>query len=227
MGEEMSNIKKLSPSLMCGDWLNLDETIRELENLQIKWLHIDIMDGHFVKNITFGVDLINQIKSHSHLSLDIHMMVDDPMTFIPRLNIDANDMVCFHLEAVKDPMAIFEAIKLKKAIPGLALLPETDVMELKPYIEHIGIVLQMLTEPGFYGKKIKEGMIEKIGELSKFINEYNKDCLISVDGSVSFKLAEMMSNQGANIFVAGTSSIYNKSVSIEEGVHRLRELIAN
>jgi ribulose-phosphate 3-epimerase len=220
-----SNCKQISPSLMCGDWLNVESMIKRFEGIGVEWLHIDIMDGHFVPNVTFGIDMVNQIKKLSHIPLDVHIMAFEPEKYIKWLNLDERDFVSFHYEATSSVDDVLQVLEEKNIHAGLALKPETDMDVIIPYLDKLYSVLLMLTVPGSYGKSIEPGMIEKIRKTNKIIKEAGSETLIEVDGSVSFLLAKEMSEAGANVFVAGTSSIFNSSVTLEEGADKLRHII--
>ena len=141
--------KKLSASLMCADLLNLEDAIKELEKAGIDYLHIDIMDGAFVPNITLGFDLINSIKKVTGIPLDIHMMVNEPSLFIDRMNLTEEDIVCVHYESEKHIHRTLEAIKRKGCKAGLAINPQTPVEIIEPLIEYIDMLLVMTVSPGF------------------------------------------------------------------------------
>ncbi len=224
----MNEQKKLiAPSLMCSDWLQLKKTMRQLEALKVDLIHLDIMDGHFVPNITFGIETVNSIKSITSIPLDIHMMVLNPELFINKFNLDENDIITFHYEAVHSVTPVLDCIANKKVKAGIALKPYTEIKVIENYLDRLHIVLLMMTEPGSYGRPMELGMIKKIKDTKKLINKKKCKTLIEVDGSVSFALAGEMSNAGADIFVAGSSSIFNSNITIEEGSKRLRAILSN
>ncbi len=219
------NRGQISPSLMCSDWLNMEKTISILEKEEVDWLHIDIMDGHFVNNIAFSIDAINQIKAISRLPLDIHMMVEHPGELIERMDLSEGDLVTFHYEIEDDVDDILEQIRRDKIYCGLALMPDTDLRFIKPYLHKVDAILLMNTVPGFYGKTIEEGAMRKIGALSDLIHRSGEDVMISVDGSVSYELASEMRSLGADIFVAGTSSVFGDLDDLSGGIESLRGIV--
>ena len=223
----MGNHKKLiSPSLMCGDLLQLKHTIEKLEALKVDLIHIDIMDGHFVPNITFGIKVVKRIKSITTIPVDIHLMVFNPEIFIEMFDLDENDIISFHYESVHSITSVLDCIANKNVRAGIALKPETDINVIKNYLDRLHLTLLMMTKPGSYGKKMESGMIEKVKKAKEIIEEANYGTLIEVDGSVSFNLAGEMSKAGADIFVAGSSSIFNRDTTIEEGYNRLRGILS-
>jgi ribulose-phosphate 3-epimerase len=210
---------------MCGDWLNIEKMIYQLEAAKSDWIHVDIMDGHYVPNITFGIDMVNQIRRMVDIPLDVHMMVYHPEKFFGRFELDHRDIISVHYEAVEHMNEIIHILKQKKVKIGIALNPITDVSVIEPYLDDLYMVLLMMNQPGGYGKSMEIGMMDKIRETKALINRSGKKVLIEVDGSVSYVLAGEMSNAGADIFVAGTSSIFNKTINLRYGVQKLRRIV--
>jgi len=217
--------KEISASIMCADYLNLGRDINRLANAGIDWIHIDIMDGHFVPNITFGIDIVNKIKNSTNLKLDVHMLTYNPQQYFNTFRLDTNDLITFHYEAVDDCLNVVDCIKRKKVKAGIVLNPETDCRVLTGLIDRIDVIGLMMVKPGFSGRTIEKGMIEKIADTKEWIGQLGYETKIEVDGSVSFSLAAEMSRMGANIFVAGSSSIFNDKTNIEDGTALLRSII--
>ena len=209
--------KKLSASLMCADLLNLEDAIKELEKAGIDYLHIDIMDGAFVPNITLGFDLINSIKKVTGIPLDIHMMVNEPSLFIDRMELTENDIVCVHYESEKHIHRTLEAIKRKGCKAGLAINPQTPVEIIEPLIEYIDMLLVMTVSPGFAGQKMFLGAGRKVEKARKLLNQWGYTATeIEVDGNISLENGKKMSDCGANIFVLGTSSLFLKNKPLSD-----------
>ena len=209
--------KKLSASLMCADLLNLENAIKELEKAGIDYLHIDIMDGAFVPNITLGFDLINSIKKVTDIPLDIHMMVNEPALFIDRMELTENDIVCIHYESERHIHRTLEAIKNKGCKAGLAVNPQTPVEVIEPLIEYIDMLLVMTVSPGFAGQKIFLGAGRKVEKARRLLNEWGYSATeIEVDGNISLENGKKMSDCGANIFVLGTSSLFLKNKALSD-----------
>lgn len=210
---------------MCGDWLNVEKMIYQLEAARADWIHVDIMDGHYVPNITFGIDMVNQIRKMVDIPLDVHMMVYHPEKFIDRFDLDQRDIITVHYEEIENLEQVIAHLKRKKVKIGIALKPETDISVLTPYLDDMYMVLLMMNKPGSYGRPMDSGMIDKIRVTKATIDGSGKRILIEVDGSVSYALAGEMSYAGADIFVAGTSSIFDKTMDLRSGVQKLRGIV--
>ncbi len=209
--------KMTSASLMCADLLNLEDGIKKLEEAGIDYLHIDIMDGSFVPNITLGFDLINSIKKTTKIPLDIHMMVDEPARFIERINVDEDDIICVHYESEKHIHRTLEAIKNKGCKAGLALNPQTPVENAEPLSEYIDMLLVMTVSPGFAGQKMFAGAERKVEKARRLLNEWGlQDVPIEVDGNISLENGRKLSLKGADIFVLGTSALFLKDKSLSQ-----------
>lgn len=207
--------KYLSASLMCADLTNLINSIKELEKAGIDYLHIDIMDGSFVPNITLGFDLINAIKKVTDIPLDIHMMVNEPSKFINRMNLSEKDILCVHYESEIHIHRVLEIIKSIGCKVGLALNPQTPVESIKHLTEYIDMLLVMTVSPGFAGQKMFLGAEKKVAEAKALLKEWNcEDMLIEVDGNVSLENGRKLCRSGADIFVLGTSALFLKDKSI-------------
>ena len=207
--------KYLSASLMCADLTNLIGSIKDLEKAGIDYLHIDIMDGSFVPNITLGFDLINAIKKVTDIPLDIHMMVNEPSKFIDRMNLSEDDILCVHYESEIHIHRVLEMIKSKGCRAGLALNPQTPVESIKHLTEYIDMLLVMTVSPGFAGQKMFLGAEKKVSEAKALLKEWNSEnMLIEVDGNVSLENGRKLCRSGADIFVLGTSALFLKDKSI-------------
>ncbi len=218
--------KLLSPSLMCADLLSLEPAIKELESINVDYLHIDIMDGSFVPNITLGFDLINAIKKATRIPLDIHMMVYDPSKFIERMNLDENDIVCVHYESDIHIHRTLELIKNKGCKAGLAINPGTPVESVKNLMDYVDMLLVMTVSPGFAGQKIFKGADKKVIEARKLLTEWGYgDTLIEVDGNISLENGKRMYECGADIFVLGTSSLFLKDKTLEQAAKDFKDFL--
>lgn len=218
--------KLLSASLMCADLLNLEKAIKKLEKANVDYLHIDIMDGSFVPNITLGFDLINSIKKATDIPLDIHMMVYDPSKFIERMNLTENDIVSVHYESDIHIHRTLELIKNKGCKAGLAINPGTPVESVKNLTDYIDMLLVMTVSPGFAGQKIFKGADKKVIEARKLLTQWGyADTLIQVDGNISLENGKKMYDSGADIFVLGTSSLFLKDKSLEKAAKDFKEFL--
>lgn len=204
---------------MCADLLNLSGQIKELEESGIDMLHIDIMDGSFVPNLTFGPDFVNAIKKITKLPLDIHLLMDHPRVILRSMNFDSRDIVTIHAECKESIMENAAFVKQRGARFGLALNPDSSIEEIKKYLPYIDVVLLMLIIPGFAGSSLIHGIMEKVGETRRFLDTHHFDNIeIAVDGSVSPERARYMRDLGATIFVGGTAGIFKKEKALKETV---------
>ena len=219
----MSNHGKISASIMCSDLLNLQREIKTLENGGVDYLHIDVMDGHFVPNLTFGPDTVNSIRKITNLPLDIHLLMENPRVIIRSMDIRTNDIVSIHSECKESIMESVAFVKQKDARFGLALNPETEIEEVKKYLPYVDIILLMLIVPGFSGSTLIHGIMEKVARTRKYLDENGFENIeISVDGSVSWERAKYMHEQGASIFVGGTKGLFKTGLPLEESIQKFK-----
>lgn len=216
----------LSPSLMCADVLNLEHELTVLDDLGVEYIHLDFMDNHFVPNITLDTGLIRATKTVlKHMKRDIHIMAYKPEQFFDAMEIGEGDIVAVHYEACDDLGAVLDEIRRRKASPFVAISPDTKPDVLPAYFDKIDGVLVMTVYPGFAGRPIVEGSMEKLCAVRKLLDESGKNLLMEVDGHVSWELCSKMRECGADIFVAGSSSLYQKGLDISEAVQRMSELV--
>ena len=215
----------LSPSLMCADVLNLQSAT--LDKLGVDYLHLDFMDNQFVPNITLDPDLIRKVKSiMTNMKRDIHIMAYRPEQYFDRMEIGENDIVSVHYEACDNLHEVISEIRSRGASPFIALSPDTKPEVLLDFLDEIDGVLVMTVYPGFAGRPIVEGSFEKIQAVRKLIDDSGKNLLLEVDGHVSWELCAKMRACGGDMFVAGSSSLYQKGQDIKEAVERMSALIA-
>lgn len=201
---------------MCADLTNLISAIKELEAAGIDYLHIDIMDGAFVPNITLGFDLVNAIKKVTDIPLDVHMMVNEPSKFINTMNLSENDILCIHYESEIHIHRALEAIKNKGCKAGLALNPQTPIENVQHLTDYIDMLLVMTVSPGFAGQKMFPGAEKKVTKARALLDEWGyHDTLIEVDGNISLENGRKLSKCGADIFVLGTSALFLKDKDIK------------
>ena len=216
--------KKISPSLMCCDFINLKTQLDCFKNCGIEYLHIDVMDGEFVPNYALGVDFIKQLKLYTDIPLDIHLMIDNPDLKLNYIPFSKGDIVSVHFETSKHLQRTITEIKNRGAKAFVAINPATSLSSLEEIINDVDGVLIMTVNPGFASQKLIPSTINKIQKLKKQISLFNKNIEIEVDGNVSFENAKIMSEAGADIFVAGTSSVF-KTNNLNENISILREII--
>ena len=194
----------IAPSLLSADFGRLAEEIREVEKAGCDALHIDVMDGHFVPNITVGPGVVSAIRKVTKLPLDVHLMIDDPSRYLADFRKAGADWITIHVEAEKDAAGAIRAIKALGAKAGLSLRPKTSIEELTPYLGELDLILVMSVEPGFGGQSFMPDQIMKVRELRpKFKG------LISIDGGIDPNTAPAVLEAGVDILVAG-SAVFGK-----------------
>ena len=216
----------ISPSMMCADIMALKETIQAFEKNGIEYLHIDIMDGSFVPNYCLGTDYCKKIKKVSNIPLDIHLMVENPENKLQYFDFSDGDYVSVHVESTRHLQRALQYIKSKGARAMVAINPATNIECLNYVLGDIDGVLVMTVNPGFAGQKMIPSSLDKIKNLKEYLNSINSNIKIEVDGNVSYENALLMSKAGADIFVAGTSSVF-KGGDIVGGVAKLKKIITS
>ena len=217
---------KISPSMMCADFAHLDRSVCDLEKAGIEYLHIDIMDGSFVPNFTLGPDFVKALRKMTNIPMDIHMMVNAPERHINLFPLREDDLVSVHAEATVHLQRTLRLIRDAGAKAAVALNPATPVGVLDYILEDVDMVLVMTVNPGFAGQKLVPQTLDKIRDVRDYLDKRGRsEVMIEVDGNVSFENAEKMRARGAEIFVAGTSSIFNESIPFFDAVAKLRAAI--
>ena len=200
---------KLSPSILSANFVRLEEEIKILEREGIEYVHIDVMDGMFVPNISIGMPVLKSIRKATNMVLDAHFMIVEPERYIDEFISLGCDIINFHFEATKKHMEIIEKIKKANKKVGMTIKPNTDYKEILPFIKHLDLVLVMSVEPGFGGQSFMENSLEKISALRKYVNENNLTCDIEVDGGIKLDNVNKVLEAGANVIVVG-SDIFEK-----------------
>ena len=212
---------------MCSDLLALGKDIRILEENGVDMLHVDVMDAHFVPNLTFGPDFIQAMQRWTDLPLDCHFMVTDPRQMLDKIRLRPQDLFTAHVEVEADHEALAAEVHRCGARFGLAVSPDTPVEALEPHLGYIDTTTLMLVHPGFAGAKMVEGIMEKVGHCRTFLDGHgHPEIEISVDGSVSCERAAYMAGLGASIFVGGTAGIYRKGMDLRETIPTFRSFIS-
>ena len=212
---------KLAPSILSADFARLLEDVKKVEEAGCEYLHIDIMDGHFVPNITLGPAIVKSLRKDVNMVFDTHLMIENPDNYIKDFVDAGSDLIVVHAEACRHLHRTIQNIKSYNVKVGVALNPATSIESIKHIIEDVDMVLIMTVYPGFGGQSSIESMLEKIKELKQLIDDKNLNVDIQVDGGIKPDNIHKVVEAGANIIVAG-SAIFN-SENIEETVSLMRK----
>ena len=196
---------KISPSVLAADFTKLGEELADIERAGADMVHLDVMDGVFVTNISFGLPVIEALRKKSRMVFDVHLMIVEPEKYVARFVDAGADIVTFHHEATKDTAAVLKMIKAKGAKAAVSVKPNTPVEEIYPYLELCDMVLIMTVEPGYGGQALIPETLEKVGKLKAEIKKRGLTIDIQVDGGINEKNAPDAISAGANILVAGSA----------------------
>lgn len=196
---------KIAPSLLSCDFTKMGDELRDMERIGADWAHLDVMDGHFVTNLTFGLPVIAALRPVSTIPFDVHLMIEAPEKYIDRY-IDAGaDILTVHLEACRDVLSALRAIRARGCKAGLSIRPGTPASAVFPYLTEADMILVMTVEPGYGGQKLIPECLDKIGEIKKRAAEMGKEILVEVDGGINAGNAATVRGAGAGVLVAGSA----------------------
>ena len=207
----------ISPSILSADFANLERDIKRVEAAGADWLHIDVMDGHFIPNITIGVPVVQSIKKVASIPLDVHLMIENPDKFVEAFAKAGADIITFHYEAVDDVMYVINLIKSFGVKAGLSIKPKTGANEILEFLPELDLLLVMTVEPGFGGQSFMHDCAQKITEIKQNAPE---SLIIQVDGGINNITGHICTSLGANSLVAG-NYIYG-SENIEQAIQSLK-----
>ena len=197
---------KISPSVLASDLSRLADEVNDIKKCGADMAHLDVMDGVFVTNISFGLSVLEALRKNTDIFFDVHLMITKPERYIERFITEAGaDLVTFHLEATDDPDGCIELIKKHGRLAAISVKPKTDASEVFKYLDKVDMVLVMTVEPGYGGQSFMPDMLDKIRAIRKEIERRGLDVDIQVDGGINPETAKLAVDAGANVLVAGSS----------------------
>lgn len=211
---------KIAPSMLSADFANLERDLKEVEKSGADYLHVDIMDGHFVPNITIGPDQVAQLRKTVDIPFDVHLMISEPLKYIDRFADAGADIITVHVESDGEIQACIDAIIRKGVKPGLVVSPDTEISVIKPYLDQLGMVLIMCVHPGFGGQSYIPASTEKIRACRKMIGE--RDIELQVDGGINFDTLKEVVTAGADVIVSGSCLFKG---DMKENMRQFRKII--
>lgn len=212
----------ISPSILAADFARLADEIQRVENAD--WVHVDVMDAHFVPNLTLGLPIVESLLKASRLPLDIHLMIEDPDRWAPAYAEAGAQSVTFHVEAARSPRQLAKDLRAAGARAGMALKPSTGWAGYEDLLPDLDMVLVMTVEPGFGGQSFMSDMMDKVRAVRESVRRHGREIWVQVDGGISASTIEQAAEAGADVFVAG-SAVYGAADAVE-AIDELRRLAA-
>ena len=214
----MTNHVKIAPSILSANFSKLGEEITTLNNSECDYIHIDVMDGHFVPNLTIGPGVIKSIRPYTSKIFDVHLMINPVMNILPSFIEAGSDIITIHHEISDNVFDCLDLIKKKNLKAGISIKPKTEAKEIIPYLDLIDLILVMTVEPGFGGQKFLANQLKKIMDIKDLIS--NRDIELEVDGGINYNNSKQVIKAGANVLVSGSTIFSSKNYN--EAIVRLR-----